>query len=162
MANGYSWDYFCKFEDILDKYMLPVGEGETIASQIVTAVNMLVYKWYNDGDTYDNTHNLSGWCNDLSDYANWLYAHTDEKMVLKMIFVADTDEDYEEILGTLADKLLTEEVLAPLSEKPKDGSIYKCSGPFKYDETVSDDDYDDDYDEEEEDEDEEEGDEYEE
>lgn len=132
MKNEITWDYFDKFEPILDKYMLPRGEGETIASQIVTAVNKLVYKWFNDGDTYDNTHNLEGWANDLSDYANWLFSHTDEKMTLKMVFVAETDEDYVEILAKLADALLDEKYLEPLSTSPKDGSIYDCSGPFKF------------------------------
>lgn len=143
------WSYFDKFEPILDKYMLPRGEGETIASQIVTAVNKLIYKWYNDGDTYDNTHNLEGWTgNDLSDYANWLFSHTDEKMTLKMIFIADTDEDYAEILAKLADALLDEKYLEPLSTLPKDGSIYDCSGPFKFKERYCCDDYEEDEEEE--------------
>ena len=67
-----NWDYFDRFEGIEDKYLPVQGEGETKASQIVTAVAKLVYKWYNDGDVFDNTHHLEGWANDLSDYANWL------------------------------------------------------------------------------------------
>ena len=48
--KGVSWGYFNKFDDILNKYMPFTGEGKTMASQLVTAVNKLVYKWYNDGD----------------------------------------------------------------------------------------------------------------
>lgn len=65
-----NWNYFDKFEAITVKYMPDYGEGETIASQAVTAVNKLIYKWYNDGDVFDNTKYLEGWWNDLSSYAN--------------------------------------------------------------------------------------------
>ena len=75
LKESVDWDYFDKFEPIINKYMPDRGEGETMASQIVTAVNKLVYKWYNDGDVYDNTYILEGWANDLSDYANWLYKY---------------------------------------------------------------------------------------
>ena len=160
MATGYDWNYFDKFDWIISNYMPNYGEGETMASQIATAVNKLIYKWFNDGDVYDNTHNLCGWCNDLSDYANWLYKHTEAKMILKMIFGAENDDDYTEILAMLANKLLTEETLTPLSEKPKVDSIYDCDGPFKFDESYDDEeDYYEKEDDEDEDEDEEEGDE---
>ena len=72
------WGYYDKFDGINDKYLPVYSEGETKATQIVTAVNKLVYKYYNDGDVFDNTRYLSGWANDLSDYANWLYKYTTE------------------------------------------------------------------------------------
>lgn len=52
------WGYFDKFEWADEKYLPCRGEGETKATQIVTAINKLVYKWYNDGDVFDNTHYL--------------------------------------------------------------------------------------------------------
>ena len=72
------WGYFDKFEWADEKYLPCRGEGETKATQIVTAINKLVYKWYNDGDVFDNTHYLVGWWNNLSSYANWLEHHTDK------------------------------------------------------------------------------------
>lgn len=72
------WGYFDKFEWADEKYLPCRGEGETKATQIVTAISKLVYKWYNDGDVFDNTHYLVGWWNDLSSYANWLEQHTDK------------------------------------------------------------------------------------
>ena len=78
MQEGVEWDYFDKFQKIIDKYMSSNGEGETKASQVVTAINKLIYKWYNDGDVFDNTHHLKGWWNDLSSYANWLYKNVFE------------------------------------------------------------------------------------
>ena len=67
--------YFNKFKQINDSYLPDTGEGDTMATQICTAVNKLIYGWYNDGDVYDNTYMIDGWCNDLSSYANWLYGH---------------------------------------------------------------------------------------
>ena len=66
------WSYYDKFNTLIDKYLPRQGEGENMATQIVTVVNKLVYKWYNDGDVYDNTHMLDGWCNDLSSYATYI------------------------------------------------------------------------------------------
>ena len=60
------WSYFNKFKELNNKYLPDMGEGETKATQVVTAVTKLVYKWYNDGDVYDNTYMMKGWCNDLS------------------------------------------------------------------------------------------------
>ena len=129
-----SWSYFDKFEEVSNKYMESYGEGETVASQIVTAVNKLVYKWYNDGDVFDNTsaHGLSGWVNDLSSYANWLVSHTHGKAdCLFAIFDIEKQSEYEKLLKELADTLLDEEWLSKM-EAPKEGSIYDCKGPFKF------------------------------
>jgi len=131
--NGVDWNYFDKFEFIIDKYMPSRGEGETMASQIVTAINRLIYKWYNDGDVFDNTYYLNGWCNDLSSYANWLYNNTTDDVcsILDNIINAETEDDYEFILKDLADKCLNEEFLKEFN-KPKVGSIYNCDGDFRF------------------------------
>lgn len=140
-----NWNYFDKFESIIDKYMEMSGEGNTKASQVVTAVNKLIYKWYNDGDVYDNTCYLTGWANDLSSYANWLAKYTDENVngILSEVFFAKNDDDYEEILKNLADYLLKEELLEEYSKEEKIGSIYECDGNFRFEE------YNEEYDEEE-------------
>ena len=129
-----NWDYYDKFEEVNDKYLPYKGEGVTKAMQIVVAVNKLVYKYYNDGDVFDNTHYLKGWANDLSDYANWLYYHTDTRNILDKIAYCMTDDEYEDLLKELADKLLNEEYLAEFREVKKVESIYNCVGKFKYEE----------------------------
>ena len=126
------WGYYDKFEALIDKYMPMRGEGETKASQIVTAVNKLIYKWYNDGDVYDNSYALEGWANDLSSYANWLYYHTDAGNILDKITICFSGGNYEELLKELADKLLNETYLAEQDKVEKIESIYKCIGKFKY------------------------------
>ena len=129
------WGYYNakRFEEVDNKYLPPMGEGDTMATQIVTAVNKLVYKWYNDGDVFDNTAYLSGWCNDLSSYANWLYENLDRGVqdILYGVFDAGND-DYEDLLKELADRLLDASYLETMDGKKKTGSIYDCTGPFRF------------------------------
>lgn len=142
------WNYYDRFEGVFDKYVPVRGEGETKATQIVTAVSKLIYKWYNDGDVYDNSYVLEGWANDLSDYANWLWEHTKANELLENIFKCYNNSDYENLLKELADMLLVEDFLAEQNKVAKVGTIYKCDGAFKYIDRDADDenyDYDDDY-----------------
>ncbi len=134
------WDYFDKFEDVVEKYMPSMGEGETIASQIVTAVNKLIYKWYNDGDVFDNTYHLEGWGNDLSSYANWLYENVLEtKNILSDIVKIYSYDEYEKLLANLADLTLNEDFLEKY-KREKIGTIYKCNGIFEFVENDNNDD----------------------
>lgn len=137
------WDYYDKFEAVTEKYLPDMGEGETKATQIVTAVTKLVYKWYNDGDVFDNTHHLEGWANDLSDYANWLDKCTDLKAsgILAKIKDCYNDSDYENLLKELADTMLNEKYLAEQNKFEKVGTIYNCNGKFKFVEFNEDEEY---------------------
>ena len=140
LTEKVDWSYYDKFEDILHKYMPDQGEGENLASQIVTAVNKLIYKWYNDGDVFDNVNSgLNGWANDLSSYANWLYKYApgDVPAILKNIYGMGDENDYETLLQELADNLLDENLLSSLEDK-KEGSIYDCDGPFEFNENWDD------------------------
>lgn len=139
------WSYFNKFDKVSDKYLPTMGEGETKATQIVTAVSKLVYKWYNDGDVYDNQYTLKGWCNDLSSYANWLYTVCDYSTecgdILCRISECYNEADYEHLLKDLADTLLgDEEWLDAQNQQIKLGTIYKCNGPFIFEEELEDED----------------------
>lgn len=133
------WGYFDQFDKIADKYMPDEGEGETMASQIVTAVNKLIYKWFNDGDVYDNVNScIESWCNDLSSYANWLHTNIPElSSILENIYHMHENE-YEGLLEDLANTALNEEFLAKYN-KPKTGSIYDCDGPFEFNDSFEDD-----------------------
>ena len=127
------WNYFDKFETLIDKYLPTYGEGDNRAVQAVTAVCKLVYKWYNDGDVYDNTV-MEGWCNDLSTYANWLARYAGVKHILDRIFECYGESQYEEILKDLADEVLDEEKLEAMSKYPKTDSIYGCEGEYVFNE----------------------------
>lgn len=141
MAN---WSDFDKFEKTIDKYMPDMGEGDTIASQICTAVNKLIYKWFNDGDVYDNvTSGMSGWCNDLSSYANWLhkYVPSSRKTLEKIFDMYDSDEEaYSNMLYELANILLDDLDLELEGNFEKVGSIYNCDGIFAFSDSSYDDD----------------------
>lgn len=139
------WSYYNKFSEIEDMYLPDYGEGDTMATQIVTATTKLVYKWYNDGDVFDNTYALSGWWNDLSSYANWLVKNTDRAEVLYDIEKIETEDEYEELLKKLVDSTHNEEYLEEMSRVKKTGSIYSCDGPFFFKESSEEED-DDSYD----------------
>ncbi len=144
ITENVNWSYFDKFKEITNKYLPDEGEGETLASQIVTAINKLVYKWYNDGDVYDNVNSgMQGWANDLSSYANWLDKYCDRAArILNSIYACSDDDTYEGILKALADKCLNPEYLATLENEPKQGSIYDCDGQYEFSEYSEEDEYD--------------------
>lgn len=127
------WDYFDRFESLIDTYMLPRGEGETMASQTVTAVNKLIYMYYNNGDIFDNTTGwVQGFCNDITSYANWLYIFVSEsREALNGVFKCHSEADYTLVLKNVADTLLKYDFLEALNEKPKAWSIYDAEGKFR-------------------------------
>lgn len=131
--------------EALSNYLPPTGEGNTMASQIATAVFKLIYKWFNDGDVYDNSQYMEGWANDLSSYANWLYKYVPVTQdTLEMIYDCRTDEQYEAILARLMRDVADTEDLENWYNQPKQGSVYNCNGPFKWiDLNAEDDEYDD-------------------
>ena len=136
------WSYYNKQElkDIEETYLPARGEGESMASQIVTATAKLVYKWYNDGDVFDNTGFMTGWCNNLSSYANWLHKYVEgTASSLDGIHDCSSDSDYEDLLKELVDLTNTVEFLQEYHE-PKQGSIYNCDGPFVFKEDCEEDD----------------------
>ena len=136
LTEGVDWDYFYKFSDIDKKYLPSQGEGDNMATQIVTAIAKLVYKWFNDGDVYDNVNGcMEGWANDLSSYANWLAKYVDgAKDILDRIFnIPFNDNDaYTGILKDLCDEYETEEFLEGMATQEKVGSIYDCDGPYEF------------------------------
>ena len=133
-----SWSAFNEFDGIYGQYLPSRGEGDTMASQIVTAICKLVYKWFNDGDVYDNRYFMNGWCNDLSSYANWLYEYINLTELDEIETVKD-DEEYSNLLFKIAKKCLNEDYLKQYEEEPRKGSIYKATGPFEFSEYEEDD-----------------------
>lgn len=141
--SGVDWSYYDKeeFSRISYKYLPSIGEGETLATQICTAVSKLVYKWYNDGDVFDNSYYLDGWANDLSSYANWLFTYVPEvQNILREIRNCKSDEAYEELLKELTDYCFREEFMDNMNRIAKRGSIYDCDGPFHFEEYLDEDD----------------------
>lgn len=146
MRKAASWsDFDSPIADRVNELYLPdYGEGDTMASQIATAVNKLVYKWFNDGDVFDNVHTgLDGFANDISDCANWLYTYVPfAKDELSKALRRISEAEYEEILfGLFLATLCDEDLMADYANLPATGSVYSCNGPFEWDDS---DDWDDD------------------
>ena len=97
-----SWSEFERFEPVIDRFMPLSGEGETVASQVCTAVNKLVYKWYNDGDVFDNSYELEGWCNDL--YTKEVQAESVAFTVCSMLGIDTSDYSFGYVAGWSKDK----------------------------------------------------------
>lgn len=133
MKKIITWKDFSN-EKLENKYLPESGEGETKASQVVTAVIKLVYKWFNDGDVYDNTYALSGWANDLSNYANWIekYIPNTSHILRKITEITTEDEYVSEILFPLFNYIFDENILSYFENQPKEGSIYDCNGLYQY------------------------------
>lgn len=130
-----------KLDFINKKYLPACGEGETMATQICTAINKLIYKWYNDGDVFDNTYLLCGWVNDLSSYANWLYKYVPKSQnILDRIKTISYAAEYNSLLEDLASILFDQKTMEYYDTQKKTGSIYKCDGNFKFVEAFDDED----------------------
>lgn len=129
-SSGVDWSYYDKPEikEVENKYLLDRGEGDTKATQTITAISKLVYRWYNDGDRYDG-YSQGG--EDVTDYANWLSKYIPGAKEILQNTKSDISS-YEETLKALTDKYLTMEYLDKLNEQLKQGSVYECDGPFVY------------------------------
>ena len=132
-----------KQQELIEKYLPPRGDGDNQATQAVTALCKLTYKWFNDGDVYDNHYYLQGWANDISGSANWLYNNIPITQSLLMeIKYIHSEKEYEELLDELENVVLKEELLAELEKKSKVGSAYSEHGPFSFDDSIDEDDED--------------------
>ena len=139
VLKDWDWDDFDRFECVINKYMPSRGEGETMASQTATAVNKLVYKFFNDGDVFDNTYYLEGWWNDLSTYANWLANHVNgAENILDRIQYCKCYDDYAELLYDLCTVCLDDVLLNFLNANDKISSIYEEKGKYRFEEYVED------------------------
>ena len=136
LTEGHSWDDFSDPEtDSLEKQYLPdSGEGETMMHQAVTAATKLIYKWFNDGDVFDNNYGLEGWANDLSSYANWLDENIPEaEPILARIKTIGSDEDaYTDLLYDLMKAVFNPNMVTEYAGQPKTGTIYDCDGPYNF------------------------------
>ena len=126
------WGSFEKFKKINDN-LPPVGDGDSRGTQASTAICKLVYRYYNDGDIYDNTYSLSG-AGDIicTGCANWLWQYIDGADVIldkiKKLHLNDGD-GYAEILYKVAE--LVESQMDELLTKEKVGDAYMGDGPYK-------------------------------
>ena len=125
MADKIRWSEYDQFEDILNRYLPEEGQGDTRAAQAVTAINNLVYAFYNDGTVV--AENLPEYDPDLNCYAKWLRKHMSSRAVLLVIKLEDAEtlDEYSQILFELTDYLLDEPRLRTLAKYKTVGDIYE-------------------------------------
>ena len=126
---------FEKFNKVLDIYMPDQGEGESLASQIATAVAKIVYRWFNDGDTVSSKWMVQSGTDEggMSQFANWLYINIADSRPMfrnwldKFDNESVTDAEYENFLYDMCKNLLDPDFLDGYSTEPKYDSIYNAS-----------------------------------
>lgn len=125
MAKKVRWSDYDQFEDILNRYLPEDGQGETRAEQTVTAINKLVYAFYNNDAVIADA--LPEYDPDLKSYATWLRKHTSSRAVLLLVKLEDAEDldSYAEYLYELTDYLLDEPKLRTLSKYNTVGDIYE-------------------------------------
>ena len=138
IAEGYS-DEYANVNKATEEYMPVEGDGDNWLSQLMTAFNKIVYKHYNDGDTFDNHHNQDymGWANDLSGEANWIdkYGPKELSSVLNKWIdgTYSTEDDYDILIDEFekaTDDFLGNSDLPKLAEKSIQGNVYREEGKY--------------------------------
>lgn len=126
---------FDLFNEILNTYMPKTGEGDTLASQIATAVAKIGYRWFNDGDTVSSNWMVQSETDagGLAQYANWLYVNVPEAKPLFRSWISRfdhesvSDSEYVDFLYNMCEVLLEPDLLEGYSAEPVKDSIYNAS-----------------------------------
>lgn len=143
LSESHSVKDFEIFENC-KKYLPKFGEGDSRGTQAATAINKLVYRWFNDGDVFDNTYGMEGWANDISGSANWLYKYVeDAAVILNRIEKTYGADQYTDLLFDLC--AVVDPQIPELLDMPKIGNAYDEKGVFFF-RDHSDEDDEDDYD----------------
>ena len=128
-------------EEYVESLIPPTGQGNSKASQIAVAVNRLEYKWWNDGDVYDNrwpNGEYVDYTNDVSSFANWLYRYSNDagvQDILMDVRDCNSESDYDRIMSDLVEYTMNQDFLSRYADVPAEASVYECSGPFEVDES---------------------------
>lgn len=126
---------FDHFNEILRQYMPQSGEGDTMASQLATAVAKIGYRWFNDGDTINanwmvQSETIAG---GVAQYGNWIYGNIPESRDMFHDWLerfdneSISDSDYEDFLYNMCEVLLNTDLLDGYSAERKKDSIYNAS-----------------------------------
>lgn len=133
---GIGLSHYKKYSNLMRRYYFEEGEGYSLATQTVNALNNLVSGWYYELQIFDNYRGeLKTITNriDLSPYANWIWKnHSDTREILQRIWECKCYDDYECLLADLTKVLIDKERLKFEDGLPMRGSIHDCIGVFKY------------------------------
>lgn len=139
VKSSVDWSEFDTPEsnEINEMYLPNEGEGDTMATQAVTAVNKLISQWYNNGEVFDNRGGFGSTVNECSSYANWLANYVDgAEDILEFTCDTNFESHYEDGLKRLFDFVFNKSLLEELANKPAVSSIYDETGSFSTDHVV--------------------------
>lgn len=121
-----------KYYEVLTQYLPDTGEGNTMATQLVTAVDRIVYRWFNDGDTI--------WTDECQSFADWLCENIggidvviddmNQYMFAGFPYIKDWTFRgiYENCLKKILDIATDRDLLNDLDSRSKEGSIFDSQG----------------------------------
>lgn len=92
---------------VLFRRLVPTsGKADTVAGEIVRAVNRICYRWYNDGDMIGAGYGKET-CNPAARYLTKRAGSRVERVISDMWGIYISDCVYEERLETLCEEVLT-------------------------------------------------------
>lgn len=121
-----------KYYEVLTQYLPDTGEGDTMATQLATAVDRIVYRWFNDGETI--------WTDECQPFADWLWQNIDgidaviddmnQYMFVGFPYIKDWTFRgiYENCLKKILDIATDRDLLNDLDSRPKEGSVFDSQG----------------------------------
>lgn len=120
LKEDVDWDEFDRFVKY-KKYLPPMGEGDTMASQLATAVSTIVHRYYNDGDTVTKAWGY-GASGNMRNLTRWIRKYIPELRVYASRLLNPREYDYEQTLYDIAAEM--EMIIDNYADEPKTGSIY--------------------------------------
>lgn len=100
---GDNWD----FENLFDVLVPGSGKCDTLAGELVRAANRIEYRWFNDGDKFNEDYGIET-CGQPA-YFLATFEHKDDTPFWDTIISVDTngiDERYEKFIDTLKDAVV--------------------------------------------------------
>ena len=95
------------FEHLFDTLVPDSGKCDTLAGEIVRAINKIEYRWFNDGDRFNEDYGIETCGQPAYFLADYIYEDEDEAPFRDIILNVDTDGDdlaYERLIDELKDK----------------------------------------------------------
>ena len=132
-----------RFDLANSRFMVSVGQGDTVANQIAVAANCVAHRWLNDGDVIDSACGFGNPYDRVASCANWLYKNGPRecRSILRDAVDALSENEYSDLMYELCESCLDLDVLYDYADMPAVGNIFKCDGPFNADYEEEEDEY---------------------
>lgn len=85
-----------QFEHLFDVLVPDNGKCDTLAGEIIRAINKIEYRWFNDGDRFNEDYGIETCGQPAYFLADYIYEPDDEAPFRDILLNVDTDDDDEE------------------------------------------------------------------